>query len=502
MSPAVRISLGLVALTLSLVLIADTFFGLFPDTKSALLEARKRFCESLAVQYSTLVDAGEINAIKESMQIVADRSDEVLSIALISNNDGLLASTPRHAQLWTTQPDGRSTPTHANIPIFQGSREWGAVQVRFTELGDKSLLAMLDSPLYRLIIVLVAGGFAVYLLFMKRTLRYLDPSSVVPGRVKAALDQLVEGAVLTDEHLRIVLTNAAFETMVERSPENLLGTELSALNWQIPKEEKLPWEHVRDVGSACTEVRLELPAAKHGTSRAFTTNVSPITDGDGTQRGLLATFNDVTELEAANSRLQQAVARLELAQAEVQRQNEELNRLATEDPLTGCLNRRAFFERLEAEFAIATNEHLPLACVMADIDHFKRINDTFGHAVGDEMIKLTVDVIQDHLQPNDALGRYGGEEFCIVLVGTSEEGARLRAEQIREAFRTRSAAPDSPVEGKPCTASLGVSFIGHGARNPSALVDEADQALYASKTGGRNRVSLWSELDSLEAVES
>jgi len=487
---------------LCLVLVTDMFIGLFPDERASLLETRKRFCESLAVQYSAITDSGNLNALKQSMDVLVDRSDDVLSVALVSRNDGVLASTPRHAQLWQGRTDGRSTPTHAQIPIFRGDSEWGTVQVRFTELANSGLLSALDNPLYRLVIIIIAGGFALYFPFMRYALRYLDPSLVIPGRVKAALDQLVEGTVLTDDNLRIVLTNSAFENKVGRSTESLLGADLSALGWRAADDECMPWNRAQKAQTAFTDVRLELDTESQGT-RAFTTNVSPITDGQGKQRGLLATFDDVTELEAANRRLQRAVKRLESAQTEVRRQNEELNRLATEDPLTGCLNRRAFFERLESELEIAGREQLDLACIMADVDHFKKINDNYGHAIGDEMIKLIVEVVQEHLRPNDALGRYGGEEFCMLLVGTPDEVALERAEQIRQVFRERSADPRSPVSGNPCTASFGVSSSRHGARDAAALIDEADQALYASKTAGRNRVSMWSKLsDAPEVVAS
>ena len=369
---------------MSLILGADAFLGLFPKQADPMLEARKRLCESLAAQYSGLVDSVGPDAMRTTMMSVVERTPDVVSIGLRSAARALLTSTPGHDQAWQGAAEAGSTPSHTQVPIFRGPTRWGTLEVAFNPLKTTSMESVLSDPLYRLLAVVALGGFAVYLLFMKRTLRHLDPSSVVPGRVRAVLDQLVEGAVLLDPDQRIVLTNLAFSEKVGRTAEALMGMSLSEFDWVGLSPEgdptQLPWDEVKRDGQTRSDVRLQLHTAQLGL-RTLSTNVSPIVDGSGNQRGVLATFDDISDLERANSDLQASVDRLEVAQTEIRRQNEELNRLAREDPLTGCLNRRAFFEKFEAEFALAEREGLELACIMADIDHFKRVNDDYGHAV-------------------------------------------------------------------------------------------------------------------------
>ncbi len=502
MTPVIRISLGLVTLTVSILLAADTFVGIFPDQTGPLLEARKRFCESLAAQYSSLIERGDVKVMQQTMASLVERTPDVLSVGLRSVENGLLASTPGHLQLWAGAERVKSTPTHAQVPIFHGSERWGTVEVRFTPLPGSGVLSFWDDPLYRLIVIVVAAGFAVYFLFMRRTLRYLDPATVVPGRVRAVLDQLVEGAVLLDDQLLIVLTNTAFAEMVGRSTESLTGTRISELDWRWPESSddrlNLPWDQVKHDGHRRTDVRLELQAPKSGL-RIVTANVSPIVDGDGKQRGVLATFDDISELERTNRELRGTVERLETAQAEIRRQNQELNRLATEDPLTGCLNRRAFFEKLESEFEIAKRDGLQLSCIMTDIDFFKSINDSYGHAAGDSVIKEMASVLTEQLGTNDAVGRYGGEEFCMVLTATNIDQALALADRAREEFQSKLSVSSGPTSGKRVTASFGVSSINFGAPTPDAMVDEADQALYESKSTGRNRVTVWRDLIARQA---
>lgn len=162
-----------------------------------------------------------------------------------------------------------------------------------------------------------------------------------------------------------------------------------------------------------------------------------------------------------------------------------LFRLSTSDPLTGALNRRHFMTLMAREQKRAERYGARFSLLMLDIDHFKKINDTFGHQVGDEAIKQMAAACQAHLRPTDMLCRYGGEEFLIALTHTEEGGARIAAERIREAV----AKIEIPADGTFArfTVSIGVTCFVPGAR-VEQLIDCADQALYAAKTGGRNQV--------------
>ena len=167
-------------------------------------------------------------------------------------------------------------------------------------------------------------------------------------------------------------------------------------------------------------------------------------------------------------------------------------RLASQDPLTGAANRRALMQALETELARASRQHTPLALLMVDIDHFKRVNDHYGHLAGDHVLRHIVGVLRQRLRASDVLGRYGGEEFMVLLPGTDLHGAAQLAEQLRQAVQ---AAPcEWQGQRIPFTVSIGVAASADTPADPSrtseALLQAADQALYRAKDDGRNRVAL------------
>jgi diguanylate cyclase (GGDEF)-like protein len=155
------------------------------------------------------------------------------------------------------------------------------------------------------------------------------------------------------------------------------------------------------------------------------------------------------------------------------------------DPLTGLLNRRYFNEQVQKEAARSRRHGLRFSVLMLDIDHFKRINDTYGHPVGDLAIKAVASVCNKALRPQDILARYGGEEFVIALPHTDAEGAGTVAERIRQAVeQIEIAAEPGPVR---FTVSIGVSTYRRDLPFEQ-IVGRADQALYQAKQTGRNRV--------------
>jgi diguanylate cyclase (GGDEF)-like protein len=168
-------------------------------------------------------------------------------------------------------------------------------------------------------------------------------------------------------------------------------------------------------------------------------------------------------------------------------ENLSLQKLAISDPLTGCYNRRFFDMRLSEEFRLAVRHHLPLSLLLLDIDHFKRINDTHGHPVGDRVLVKVAELVQGSLRHSDCLARYGGEEFILLLPLTDRRGAMAKAEEIRLAIKAMSFDVD-PDEMR-LTVSLGVSAYDPGiSMDPESLIALSDQALYAAKQGGRDQV--------------
>lgn len=171
---------------------------------------------------------------------------------------------------------------------------------------------------------------------------------------------------------------------------------------------------------------------------------------------------------------------------------QRLQDAARRDPLTGIPTRRAFYEQFERELSRARRYKLPLSCVMLDVDFFKKINDVYGHAVGDEVLKVVARQLHAGRRTSDYICRHGGEEFCAVLPETDENSAIVWAERTREAL----AALRIPVGNSvlKITASFGVSQLLEDTKSGEHLVDQADQALLVAKQTGRDRVVCYRSL--------
>lgn len=171
---------------------------------------------------------------------------------------------------------------------------------------------------------------------------------------------------------------------------------------------------------------------------------------------------------------------------QARRERDQAHRLAEFDPLTGALNRRAVLTRLRVAYADARQSRRPLGLLFLDLDHFKRINDSHGHAAGDDCLIAVAGAIQAELRELDWLGRYGGEEFLVVLPDAAALNARIVAERIRlRATELRVAAADEELR---LTVSIGIALLDNATPTPEALIEHADIALYRAKAQGRNRV--------------
>lgn len=164
---------------------------------------------------------------------------------------------------------------------------------------------------------------------------------------------------------------------------------------------------------------------------------------------------------------------------------ERLHQLATTDSLTGIANRRYFFDEAARAFSHAQRYHEPLSALMLDIDHFKKVNDTYGHAAGDETLQGVVKLFLRELRSADLLGRYGGEEFAILLPATRLSDAFQAAERLRCAVGGHNFVANERVFH--VTLSIGVAQMGGPDDNLAALLERADQGLYRAKQAGRNR---------------
>lgn len=166
----------------------------------------------------------------------------------------------------------------------------------------------------------------------------------------------------------------------------------------------------------------------------------------------------------------------------------ELVELARHDPLTGMANRRYFFERANQEFARARRYLTPLSIAWMDIDHFKRINDDYGHAAGDEMLKSLFRDSQRLLRETELLARIGGEEFAVLMPDTGLQGAHHLAERIRQSVADHTLLFHG--QGISCTISIGVATLNSSDQSIEDCLQRADRAMYQAKEHGRNRVQI------------
>jgi len=183
-------------------------------------------------------------------------------------------------------------------------------------------------------------------------------------------------------------------------------------------------------------------------------------------------------------KLQQEVADRE---KELSQMNDRLLHISMTDGLTGVDNRRALEQRLHEMFEHSLRLHEPIACVMCDIDHFKKVNDTYGHAAGDAVLKQFADILKDAAREIDRVGRYGGEEFLMLLPGTVLDSAVTFAERVRQRVEDNTFSFEGGTLKR--TVSLGVASWPHPKiKGREAMLKAADDALYVAKEMGRNRV--------------
>jgi diguanylate cyclase (GGDEF)-like protein len=221
--------------------------------------------------------------------------------------------------------------------------------------------------------------------------------------------------------------------------------------------------------------------------------ISPLLSSQGQVTGLLrveATVKD--SLDTEDQRLMESLVVLASLAAENVKLYRETQELAITDGLTKLLLRRPLIERLEGELRRALQTQTPLSFILLDIDHFKSVNDTYGHPAGDKVLREIAQLVKKRVRDVDLCGRYGGEEFAVLLPATDLKGAKLVGERIREGVRAEPF--ELRGEHKTITISLGVATCPQDATHVEELIKKADEALYRSKEAGRDRLTAYGEL--------
>lgn len=262
-----------------------------------------------------------------------------------------------------------------------------------------------------------------------------------------------------------------------------------------PMEQRLAWGGAvlpKQMYSQCPVLRAGIPIEAAGRPDKACLSCGdglycvPFRDGPAAFGILCLNDDDPTGSERIRGLAFVTAEYLSMAASNI-RLKDRLYEMAVKDPLTGLYNRRYMHEAFDKEIRRAERNRLPLGVIMVDIDYFKRINDTFGHAAGDRVLTSVARALISGLRQEDFVCRFGGEEFLFLLSGSALADSLRRAEEIRE----KIAGLDIRWEKKlirPVTASLGVvAFPEHG-KTFDVLVNQADQAMYKAKEGGRNRV--------------
>lgn len=271
----------------------------------------------------------------------------------------------------------------------------------------------------------------------------------------------------------VVTTNGAEALEALQKPE---APRMAILDWMMPGTDGM---------EVCRQIRQRGPESYvYVLLVTAKTQQQDIIDGlEGGADDYLTKPYNIYELKA---RLRAGLRVVEL-QAQLMEARDGFQFQATHDVLTGLLNRQGILEQLDTELARASRDQRQIGIVMSDLDYFKKINDAHGHLAGDAVLRQVASRMRSVVRVYDHIGRYGGEEFLVVLPGCAEEGALHQAERLRACV---SASPIVTSEARfPVTLSLGVASAAPG-QNQMDLLRVADEALYRAKRNGRDRIEM------------
>jgi diguanylate cyclase (GGDEF)-like protein/PAS domain S-box-containing protein len=479
----------LLALLSALPLFAVGFGKPSREVSEKLVNQRIAICEEIAVGCSFHLRRQDQVAMEKQIAQFAERTADVHSIRLVRFDGYVIKSQGDHAKYWHLKPDEPSDFTNIRVPIFRNNRQWGSLEVAFVE--DKWSWGE-----WTTILSVIGLNLSSFGMLLRKSLPGLNVGAAVPRRVRNTLDTLAGGVVIVDGKNRIVLANETFQKSCKMEGEKLVGKSLDKFKWRISSA-KAPWDTAIETRSRCSGETAYLIDAS-GQERCFVVNATPVFDSSEKLAGALVSFEDVTTLEQQKRSLIQAVAEIEQSRALIHEQNVRLQELAWKDALTGAWNRRSLFEQLESAWSTYQSNGTSLNCAMLDVDHFKKLNDNHGHAVGDQVLKDVSRVITEAVGNAGVVGRYGGEEFCIIMPGMKIEESIAITERVRVAIMVQLLDPYK------VTASFGVSSASFGACTFQEMLEQADQALYGAKHGGRNAVKCWSKAlcEELEAASN
>ena len=444
----------------------------------SILQARVLSCEQFSLLSSMHLQRGNTTTLEEISRQFLDRDPSLIAIRLI-HLDGKVISDFRE----TGDSDHRNIEESKSVSRIAASllrmgKPWAKLEFCYAEPANWGLAAQIFIALG----IALCVNFPLFAYTLGRSLSVIDTSRVVPKRVRNTLDTLPDGIAITDSAGRVIVVNEAFQKSCRKTCEELIGVNLNSLDFQAIQD-ILPWNHDDKNHRFLPGVKAFL---KHDDGISyFKVGSSVIFDASDKHAGNLISFQDITELVNQKLVLESTLKELGESKEKLSERNAQLQEIATKDMLTGVNNRRYLIEQFEIIWEECSTNNRSMSIFMLDVDRFKLLNDNFGHAVGDRVLREVADVLKGAISGLGIVARYGGEEFCCILPGIDSTQATEVAESARKKIETELALPYH------VTASFGVSSREFGAGNYQEMLEQADQSLYAAKHGGRNAVCCW-----------
>jgi diguanylate cyclase (GGDEF)-like protein/PAS domain S-box-containing protein len=375
--------------------------------------------------------------------------------------------------LATVEPDGLEAVKQALVKTFETG--YSEVEAYLRNKDGNRVPAYLSHRRFVYEGELCILGVAVDISKQKKAEQYSQLQRV-------ALESASEGIVITDAAGIIEWANPAFSTLTGYSLEEVLG-----VNPRIFKSGMMDLAFYRTLwrtilnGETWSGELWNLN--KEGDLYSEEMHIAPVRSSDGRISNFVAVKHDITERKQAEAKAERAKQGLVSLNKELREANENILKLSQTDALTGLANRRTMDERMNRELARAERLGCGFSVILGDLDHFKSINDEFGHLVGDRVLVAAAAVLGKQARPYDLPARFGGEEFMILLPESTLADAMTIAQRIRSAIYGAIV----PGMERRITMSLGISTWGHGDTS-GELIGRADIALYQAKRRGRNRV--------------
>ncbi len=341
--------------------------------------------------------------------------------------------------------------------------------ISFAALGKLSAGLLLAGALDALVIASVISSVVVYFV-LKEQKRTEDALRTSTGFLNDIFESIQDPFCIFSNDYRMIKVNSEYAALKNRSIEELTG---SGRCYEIAGKsgvcENCVVQKTMLSANPCAKEKLLL--LPDGSTRWVEIYTYPLLDAGSQVSHVIEYMRDVTDRKVAEEEKQELI--------------EKLERLSKTDELTAVFNKRAIMERLDYELDRARRYHLPLSLIICDLDHFKQINDTLGHDAGDKVLRVMAQSLVGALRKTDIIGRFGGDEFLIILPQTPLEGAAEFAERLRQKVQDINYHCEITIQ---TTLSMGIAAY-EGNPDPNALIRRADTALYAAKKAGRNKTA-------------